>query len=116
MRRAQAVLLILSLLAVPLALMACIDSCDQVSCPCCADMSHGNSMNCRSAMTGHCDMSGRGQTQELPAFLLAAHQARTAALPFATVSAPPFSRTSLVNFVPSLSSGFHAVPFEPPRA
>jgi hypothetical protein len=116
MRRAQAVFLILSLLAVPLALMTCVDSCDQVVCPCCANMGHGKAMNCRSGMAGICAMSGRGETQKLPAFLLAAHQARTAALPFATVAAPPFKRATFVAFVPSLSSGFHAVPFEPPRA
>ena len=116
MRRAQAILVILSLLAVPLALVTCVNSCDQIVCGCCATMSHGKSMNCRSGMSGKCSMSGRGQEQQLPDFVLAAHQSRTAPLPFVRLAEPSSLRFAIADSAPSLAVGFSSAPFEPPRS
>jgi hypothetical protein len=116
MRRAQAVLLILALLAVPLAAIAYVDSCVQIACPCCADMDHSKAPHCRSALSGNCCMSGRGEAPPLPDFLLAAHQARLSARPFARLAAPSFTRSAVSDSVLSASAGFRSAPFEPPRS
>jgi hypothetical protein len=116
MRRLQAILVIFSILVVPLSLMINIDSCYENPCPCCAATSHAHAMNCRSDLTGQCAMSGRGQTQQSPYFLLAAHQARLAALPFAKLARPFAHRVEFSDLSPSLSCGFASPPFEPPRS
>jgi hypothetical protein len=116
MRRAQAALLVLALLAVPLAAMVCVDSCVQQACLCCADMAHGDNTHCRSALSGRCCMSGRGQAQPVPEFLLAAHQARLSPLPFARLTALSSTRESFSDVASDVPPGFASVPFEPPRS
>jgi len=116
MRRLQAIFVFLTLLAIPFTVMACVDSCVQTVCPCCASMSsQGQGTKCRD-MTGKGDMSGRGQTQQPADFLLAARQARSVAVPFAELPEPPVHRVAISTFVPSLSSGFIFEPFHPPRS
>jgi hypothetical protein len=116
LRRFEAASILLVMLAVPLTVMACIDRCSEMECPCCAAMSHEQAMHCRSDMSGNCAMSGRGEAQQLPAFFLAAHQARNMPVGFAHVVAPISRRAKISEAAPTLSSGFTSVPFEPPRS
>ena len=116
LRRLEALSVVFVMFAVPLTVMACVDSCAETQCPCCAAMSHAKGMNCRSDMSGKCAMSGRGETQQLPDFFLSAHQARNMPVAFAAISIPFSHRIELTRMSSHTLSGFGPVPFEPPRS
>jgi hypothetical protein len=115
MRRAQALLVILALLATPLAVVAGLNSCEQVACPLCAAIQHGKTMSCSCPMR-HVGKCGSTAQTQLPDFALADAFAPTAPLPFFTVTAPATGRMAWTDFAPSVSHGFLSPPFAPPRS
>jgi hypothetical protein len=115
MRRTQALILILALLATPLALIAGVKSCASVACPMCAALQHGKMSvcNCPVRHTGKC--GSNGQTQ-LPDFALASALAPTAPLPFFQMNAPSIARLTSSETGATASHGFLVPPFAPPRS
>ena len=115
MRRLQAILAMMTLLAVPLAAPYLESYCDRDLCSCCAATTHGRAVECCSSVIGRsCAMSGRGVAQFADIFL-AGHQHRAIALSFAEVAVPAPRRAVFLDWVPLPSTGFLPTPFEPPR-
>lgn len=113
MRRAQALLVILALLATPLAVFAGASCCCQQTCPICAAMQHGKMAHCSCPMyNAKCGMNGKTQ---LPDFALVSGLAPTMPLPFFDFPAPSLSRSAIFENMPALSHGFVSPPFAPPR-
>jgi hypothetical protein len=117
MRRAQALLVVVALLATPLALLAGVNSCAQVMCPMCAAAAQhakGTKCNCPASHTaGKCGSSG--QTQ-FPDFALANALAPTAPLPFFEMN-PPSTNRAVASDLPIVDSrGFLYPPVAPPRS
>jgi hypothetical protein len=113
MRRAQALLVILALLATPLAIFANASRCCQATCPMCASMQHSKMAHCTCPMNNaKCGTNGKTQ---LPNFALASPLAPTLPLPFFQIAAPPANRAASASVAPALSFGFVSPPFAPPR-
>ena len=124
MRRAKAALVIIALLATPLALVARAMACESCVCPlmCCAShRSHrldGSGMLCGGGSSSdrqgaQCPMkSGR----QMPDFGLIAPIAPTLPAPLARLATPDIARQGVLVLIESARSGFLAAPFEPPRA
>ncbi|HEY6467864.1 MAG TPA: hypothetical protein VIY69_17815 [Candidatus Acidoferrales bacterium] len=113
MCRAQALLVILALLATPLAVFANASCCCQTTCPICAAMQHGKMAHCSCPMyNAKCGTNGKTQ---LPDFALAAPLAPTVPLPFFHIAAPSVSRIASRDSAPALTYGFVSPPFAPPR-
>ena len=114
MRRAQALLVILALLATPLAIFANAGCCCQTTCPMCAAMQHGKMAHCTCPMNkAKCGTNGKTQ---LPDFALASPLAPTVPLPFFHIAAPAVSRAASIDAVIAPSYGFLSPPFAPPRS
>ena len=113
MRRFQAVLVILALLATPLAIFASANCCCQTTCPMCAAM-HGKMAHCTCPMhNAKCGMTGKMQ---LPDFALASPLAPTVPQPFFRMTRPTAARALYAEMVPALPQGFQSPPFAPPRS
>jgi len=121
MRRAHAILVILALLATPMALLARSD-CNSSACNCMCDIVNRSLLAhahhpplCGQAATSmrHCSMN---TTHNPPDYGLNTLMAPTAPLPLATLaSLPATARLAAPSPLPT-PSGFFAAPFEPPRA
>ena len=123
MRRVHSILVILALLATPMALLARSD-CNQSACDCGCDLvnrtvlAHGRHAPplCGGQAGGsmhHCTMNTK---QHPPDYGLNTLMAPTAPLPLASLAA---SVTTVQVFAPqmlSTPSGLLAAPFEPPRS
>jgi hypothetical protein len=120
MRRTKAMLVIVALLATPLALFARGMACESCACimMCCAPQGshsqHGKGMLCGAKQGMSCGMMNSKRHQ--PEFGLIAPMAPTFTEAFAAISAPDTIR-QLVSFSSQfILQGFASAPFEPPRA
>jgi len=114
MRRAQALLVILALLATPLAIFANVSCCCQTTCPICATTQHSKMAHCSCPMNNaKCGTNGKTQ---LPDFALASPLAPTVPLPFFQIGAPSMSSVAPLEAAPALAYGFASPPFSPPRS
>ncbi|HXX46147.1 MAG TPA: hypothetical protein VEJ38_15560 [Candidatus Acidoferrales bacterium] len=111
MRRVQIAVVMLALLATPLALLSRAMACESTSCPMMCCLPHGS----HSVPSMPCHCSGKSQKQ-LPEFGLIAPIAPTMTEEFATVGVPDSSRQPLQVRSASLAKGFAAAPFNPPRS
>jgi len=115
MRRAKAILVIVALLAVPLALLARSGPCEQSRCMCClvhgAKAQHNKGMSC-----SHCSGKKCGIGAAMPDYGLNAPMAPTAPAALAELPAPDARRRVVLSFAQSDVAGFTSIPFEPPRA
>jgi hypothetical protein len=115
-RRLQAILAIVALLAVPLALFARGEACQRTECPCCAahaSQNHGKRMSCSQCSgQGKCGMS----TPAAPDYGLNAPMAPTAPESLATLPEPDAARYNVLYRAQSIAPGFTSAPFNPPRS
>ncbi|HTW25395.1 MAG TPA: hypothetical protein VMD78_17460 [Candidatus Baltobacteraceae bacterium] len=121
MRRAHAILVILALLATPMALLARSD-CDPSTCGCmCAlvskslsDRAHHRPMLCGQpdAAAHHCTMN---TSHHPPDYGLNTMMAPTAPHPVVALSVPIVVAPFPAAYAFSMPSGFLAAPFQPPR-
>jgi hypothetical protein len=112
MRRAQAILVVVALLAAPLALLARGMACESSSCTMMCCLPQGSHSHQGQPMACNCPMkSGK----RLPDFGLLAPIAPTAPAAHVTLAAPEITRGFFSVFAQSASSGFLSAPFEPPR-
>jgi hypothetical protein len=113
MRRTQAILAIVALLAVPLAPIAWGMACEASSSPMMCCLPHASHSQPGKTMACHC--AGK-PTKQLPDIGLIAPIPLAAPAAFATIIAPEDVRLMLFAFSQSTASGFLPAPFEPPRA
>lgn len=111
MRRIQALLVILALLAIPLALFASASCCCQITCPMCA-ATDGNATHYSCPMRA----SGTNGKAQLPDFSFAAPLAPTVPQPFFRVTRPMTARAFQPELILVLSQGFLLPPFAPPKS
>jgi hypothetical protein len=121
MRRVHAILVILALLATPMALLVRSD-CNSSACDCMCDivnrtlLAHAHHPPlCGQAATSthHCSMN---TTHNPPDFGLNTLMAPTAPLPVASLAAAVAAAPVVAPQTLSTPSGFLAAPFQPPRA
>ncbi len=122
MRRAHAILVILALLATPMALLARSD-CDSSACDCMCDLvnrtllahaHHGPALCGQAAGSLHqCAMHTKHHP---PDYGLNTLMAPTAPLPVASLMASITTAQAFATQMLSTPSGFLAAPFEPPRS
>lgn len=119
MRRAKTMLVIVALLATPLALLARGMACESCACimMCCAPQGshsqHGKAMMCGAKQGMQCGMNS---SKHQPEFGLIAPIAPTFTEAFAAVSAPGAIREPVRLSSQFTLQGFASTPFEPPRA
>jgi len=111
MYRAKAALVIIALLATPLALLARAMACESSTCAMMCCLPHSS----HSSAPVPCHCSGKSQKQ-LPDFGLIAPIAPTMTEDFASVGIPDSARQPRQSASPSLARGFTSAPFTPPRA
>jgi len=122
MRRAHAILVILALLATPMALLARSD-CNPSACDCmCALvnktlLAHGHHapLLCGQG-AGSMHQCAMNTKHHPPDYGLNALMAPTAPLPVASFAASVATAQVFAPQTPSMPSGFLAAPFEPPRS
>jgi hypothetical protein len=120
MRRAQSILVIVALLATPLALLARTDSGEQTQCGhmCCV-VRRGHSAKPRRCICGvpaqklQCAMKSMPHT---PDYGLNAPVAPTEPSSLVSLAVPQTKRGALVSIAQMTPSGFSRVPFLPPRS
>ncbi|HEX4076246.1 MAG TPA: hypothetical protein VHX49_12670 [Candidatus Acidoferrales bacterium] len=122
MRRAHALLVILALLATPMALLARSD-CDRSACDCMCDLVNQSlAAHARKAPTlcgraaGSLHQCAMNAKHHPPDFGLNTLMAPTAPLPVAAFAASLATARVLTPSALSAPSGFLAAPFEPPRS
>jgi hypothetical protein len=117
MFRAQAVLVVIALLATPLVLVARGIVCDPAECTCmvvCArQVSHSQPM-CGAAK--HAPMCGTHQGHHALDYGFIAPFAPAVPLPHAQLAAPASSSAFVAQYVQSPVVGFSSTPFQPPRS
>jgi hypothetical protein len=113
MRRAQAILAIVALLAIPLAPIAWGMACEASSSPMMCCLPHGSHAQSGKPMACHC--AGKS-TKQLPDVGMIAPIPLAAPAARATIIAPENARRAFFAFSQSKTSGYLSVPFEPPRA
>lgn len=112
-RRIPIFVVILALLATPLALLARARSCESPACTMTCCLPHGSHSRAGQWVTCHCSTkSGK----RLPDFGLIAPIAPTTPERFGAVAAPDAVRYPVRFWSASLTQGFTATPFIPPRA
>ena len=112
MRRAEIILVIVALLATPLALVARGMACESSACTMMCCLPHGSHSHQGQPMVCHCqDKSGK----HLPDFGLIAPIAPTMIEAFVVVGAPDASRYPVRTYMQSPARGFAPTPFDPPR-
>jgi hypothetical protein len=122
MRRAHAILVILALLATPMALLARSD-CNQSACDCMCDLvnrtllAHGHHapMLCGQA-AGSLHQCAMNTKHHPPDYGLSTLMAPTAPLPITSLAASVTTEQTFAPQMLSAPSGFFAAPFEPPRS
>jgi hypothetical protein len=122
MRRAHAILVILALLATPMALLARSD-CDQSACDCMCTLvnktllahGHGAPLLCGQA-AGSLHQCAMHTKHHPPDYGLNTLMAPTAPLPVASLTASVVAAPVFASQMLSMPSGFLAAPFEPPRS
>lgn len=121
MFRAQAILVVIALLATPLALLARGIVCDPSECDCmiaCAGQtSHGAAQDrplCGAAKRA--PMCGMHQGHHALDYGLVAPIAPTAPLPHVKLTGPAISTEYVAPYAQSPVAGFSSAPFEPPRS
>jgi hypothetical protein len=112
MQRVKAAIILVALLAVPLAFLARGMACESASGLMICCMLHG-SHHGNQPMVCHC--AGKS-SQHLPDFGLIAPLPPTEPEAFAVVAAPSFLRQPIHSQSQSSLPGFVSVPFEPPKA
>jgi len=122
MRRAHAILVILALLATPMALLARSD-CNSSACDCMCDLvnrtllahAHHGPILCGQAGSSmhQCAMNTKHHP---PDYGLNTLMAPTAPLPVATLASLPATAQPAALSALAAPSGFLSAPFEPPRA
>jgi hypothetical protein len=112
MRRGQAILLVLTLLALPLAPLAWGVSCESAATPMMCCLMH--KMHTASGKPIICQCSGRSQ-QPTVEFTMLAPIPPGAASARAEIAAPQNAGMHLVALSQPTASGFRSAPFEPPR-
>ncbi len=111
MQRAKATIVIVALLAVPLALLARGMACGASSCPMTCCMHRGSSGN--HPMVCHC---GGKSSSHIPDFGLIAPLPPTEPEAFVAIAAPSSLRLPMHSQSRLSLPGFVPVPFEPPKA
>jgi len=122
MRRAQAVLVLIALLATPLALLARSEACAEACTnSCCIALHH----SAKSPAASHCHGANQAQSARCcdePTSNHAPDYGFTVIMPLsiiprvAGIEAPAISRTVVASRFLIIPSLFRATPFEPPRA
>jgi hypothetical protein len=113
MRRAQAILVIVALLAIPLAPIAWGMACEASPSLMMCCLPHGSHSLQGKPMACHCPMNSGKHVPDVG--LIAPIPLATAA-ERAKIIAPEDARRILFAFSQSAASGFLPAPFEPPRA
>jgi len=119
---APAILVIVALLASPLALLARGLACANAECVCMCARPHGHSSSPQSGSARlhraaeYCPYCGMKVKYHLADYGFIAPIAPTAPLPFIAIPSPAVARENAAIFTPSPVSGFLPEPFEPPRA
>jgi len=123
MRRTQTVLIIVALLATPLALVARGMACESPACPCACERLHGHapsqqtqSVTLRRIATGYCPYCGKKLGHHTTDFGFLAPIAPTAPIPAAALPRPHIARAAAATFEQASVAGFSIEPFQPPRA
>lgn len=111
MRRVQILVVVLALLATPLALLARALSCESAACTMTCCLPHGSHAHAGPAIC-HCSKSGT----RLPDFGRIAPIAPTAPEEFAAIDGPDFTQQPILSHSSSTAEGFRSAPFNPPRA
>jgi hypothetical protein len=111
--RAPIAVVILALLATPLALLARARACESASCTVMCCLPHSSHSQAGVGMACHCSTKSGKQ---LPDFGRIAPIAPTTPEEFASVDAPDRSRQPLRSLSPSIAQGFASTPFNPPKA
>lgn len=112
MQRAKATIVLLALLAVPLALLARGMACESSSGPMICCMLHGSHHGNQQMM---CHCAGKSSSH-IPDFGLIAPLPPTEPEAFAAIAAPSSLREPMYSQSQPSLPGFVSVPFEPPRA
>jgi hypothetical protein len=123
MRRAHAILVILALLATPMALLARSD-CNQTACDCTCDLvnrtllaqAHRATMLCGGQAGGSMHSCAMHTKHHPPDFGLNTLMAPTAPLPLAAFAASAATEKVVTPPMLSAPSGVLSLPFEPPRS
>jgi hypothetical protein len=113
MRRAQAILVVLTLLALPLAPLAWGFSCEASSIP--AFYCPMHAAHSASGKPMICQCPGQSQ-QRTPDFTLVAPIPPSTVAARIEIAAPQTARDKFFALSQTKVSGFRSVPFEPPRA
>jgi hypothetical protein len=120
MRRVQSAIVIVALLAIPLALVARTGPCAQSQCSRMCDLIlrsvRVQHMHCTCGMTADGSQCQKNSSQKLPDYGLNAPMAPT--MPSARVAlvAPSFTRRAVARELESPAFGFRSEPIQPPRA
>jgi hypothetical protein len=112
MRRAQSILVVLSVLALPLAPLAWGASCQSAVRPMVCCLMH--KMQAPSGKPMMCKCPGRGQ-QPAPEFTMLAPIPPGIAAARIEIAAPQDSRDHFRALLQTPTAGFRSAPFEPPR-
>ena len=113
MRRVHAILIVLALLALPLAPLAWGMACESASVPMLCCMLHTTHSPSGKPMLCHC--TGKSQKTAPDTGLIAPIPPGTAAA-HVEISAPQDARDHFHAFSESTIPGYFSAPFEPPRA
>jgi len=113
MRRLQILVVMVALLATPLALLARAMACESATCTMMCCLPHGSHSHSGQTMPCHCSTKSGKQ---IPDFGLIAPIAPTMTEDFAAVDLPGSARQALRFFSVSIAQGFAAPPFSPPKA
>lgn len=113
MRRTQAILVIIALLAIPIAPLAWGMACEASSSPMMCCLPHSSHSLAGKPVACHCPVKSANQLPDIG--LIAPIPLATPAAR-ATLLAPEDSRRMFFTFSQLAASGFRPVPFEPPRA
>ena len=126
MRRVQAILAIIALLAVPLALFARGEACQKTECPICAAREssdqgkgdHGKGDQSKGASCSRCGGQGKcGMgTPAAPDYGVNSPMAPTTPEALVTLPEPRAARQDVLYRTQSIAPGFTSAPFNPPRS
>jgi len=119
MHRAQALLVVVALLATPLALLARGIACNPSECDCmalCARQAAAQNMHLCGASKHAAPMCGTHRGNHALDYGFIAPMAPTAPLPHAKVAPPAISDEFVAPYALSAVAGFSSAPFEPPRS
>lgn len=116
MRRSEAILVIVALLASPLALVARGIFCNPSQANCMMACAHASLESKTHCAAGHAPMCGTHPGNRALDYGFVAPFAPALPLPYAQLSGLAVSFESMTNFEQSSVDGIFGVPFEPPRS